>query len=291
MKFLKRILLLMLTMLLMGSLVLASIFLISGDKAPEKAPRVVTTSAGTLAGTRAEAAGATMTLDVNDLADTQLLHLINTQYAVPSDGPKDLINTANEKFRLRRTAAEAVDAFMAKAKKQRNGLYITSGYRTRSEQAAIWKKTKNKGFVQPVGHSEHQTGLAVDLVPLKSLEGADEATLRDQQDYMARNGWKYGLIKRYPAGKEAITGIDHEYWHFRYIGMPHAAYIQEHGLVLEEYLDHLEASGNLTMTVDGAEYTVCWRKARKGKINLPRAKEFSVSSTNTGAWIVTIRNP
>ncbi len=287
MKFLKRILLLLLTLLLMGSLGLAAIFLVSGDKATAQAPKVVTTSAAASTG----AGAAVMTLEVKDLEDGQYLHLINAQYPASADGPPDLVRTANGKFRLRSAAAEAVDAFMVAAKKQRNGLSITSAFRTRAEQAAIWKKTSNKGLVQPVGHSEHQSGLAVDLVPLKSQAGADVATLRQQQEYMAQNAWKYGLIKRYPAGKEAITGIDHEYWHFRYVGLPHAAYMKEHGLVLEEYLELLESSDELTMTVDGNEYTVCWRNARKGKLTVPRSSDFAVSSTNTGAWIVTIREP
>lgn len=50
----------------------------------------------------------------------------------------------------------------------------------------------------------------------------------------------YGLVERYPAGKENITGIEHEPWHFRYVGFPHSEIMTGKGLTLEEYPDFIK---------------------------------------------------
>ena len=83
----------------------------------------------------------------------------------------------------------------------------------------------------PSGHSEHQTGLAIDF----SLADNAEKTTKNWE-WLANNAYKYGFILRYPEGKEDITGYDYEPWHYRYVGKGHAKAIYEQGLVLEEYL-------------------------------------------------------
>ena len=55
--------------------------------------------------------------------------------------------------------------------------------------------------------------------------------------WLAQNAWKYGFILRYPQGKEDITGIDFEPWHYRYVGYEAAKTIYEEGITLEEYLE------------------------------------------------------
>ncbi len=101
-----------------------------------------------------------------------------------------------------------------------------SGWRSRQEQRRIWWQSLAENgrefteqYVARPGCSEHQTGLAIDL------------------------GWRfrqlaaeYGFVERYPQGKEAVCGIAHEPWHFRYVGRPHALIMQKRGLTLEEYL-------------------------------------------------------
>ena len=126
---------------------------------------------------------------------------------------------------------------------------------------------------------------------LKSLKVQDGQALRKEQDFMALHSWKFGLVKRYPSGKEDLTGIDHEYWHFRYVGQPHAEYMHSRDLVLEEYLDLLKEKEQLAVRGSDGDYIIYWREARDGRITLPRAKDYTVSSTNTGAWIITVREP
>ena len=88
----------------------------------------------------------------------------------------------------------------------------------------------------PPGCSEHETGLALDIVSLDNqrLEEAQEET--PENIWLRENCWKYGFILRYPRGKEDITGIDYEPWHFRYVGHAAAEEITRLGLTLEEYL-------------------------------------------------------
>ena len=80
------------------------------------------------------------------------------------------------------------------------------------------------------GHSEHQTGLAIDINCAGSaFDNTPEAK------WLAENCWKYGFILRYPKGKENITGYQYESWHIRYVGKDWAKKITDSGLTMEEY--------------------------------------------------------
>lgn len=80
------------------------------------------------------------------------------------------------------------------------------------------------------GHSEHQTGLAVDI---NDLEQTFEET--PEAKWLVANSYRYGFILRYPKGKEFITGYDYEPWHFRYLGKEHAKSVFHSGLTYDEY--------------------------------------------------------
>ena len=82
------------------------------------------------------------------------------------------------------------------------------------------------------GHSEHQTGLAVDI---NDLEQTFEAT--PEGIWLAANSYQYGFILRYPKGKEAITGYDYEPWHFRYLGTELAEAVYFSNLTYDEFYD------------------------------------------------------
>jgi D-alanyl-D-alanine dipeptidase/carboxypeptidase len=119
-----------------------------------------------------------------------------------------------------------------------------SGWRTLEEQEQIYKDSLSENgadftanYVALPGHSEHQAGLAVDL----ALNQPDIDSIRPHFPYSGicqafRNkAARYGFIERYPKGKESITGIAHEPWHFRYVGAPHAMIMDQTGDTLEEY--------------------------------------------------------
>ncbi len=92
-------------------------------------------------------------------------------------------------------------------------------------------------IVAPPGTSEHQTGLAVDIVDLdyQLLDEAQEDT--PVQQWLMENSWRYGFILRYPSAHSGCTGICYEPWHYRYVGLEAAKEIYEQGLCLEEYLE------------------------------------------------------
>jgi len=129
---------------------------------------------------------------------------------------------------------------------------LCSSYRTSNQQRTLYErqvqKYLDKGYSQEEaeaeagkwvalpGTSEHQTGLAVDIVALsyQLLDRGQEDTA--EQKWLMENSYKYGYILRYPTDKSDITGIYYEPWHYRYVGKEAAKEIYESGLCLEEYL-------------------------------------------------------
>lgn len=90
------------------------------------------------------------------------------------------------------------------------------------------------------GTSEHQLGLAVDIVAKDYQILDDKQADTDEAKWLEENCWKYGFILRYPLNKTEETGIIFEPWHYRYVGIEAAKEIMEQGICLEEYLDALE---------------------------------------------------
>ena len=117
-------------------------------------------------------------------------------------------------------------------------LWICSGFRSYEYQKTLYNgyismygKDATDTFSARPGHSEHQTGMAMDIIEASSaFEGTPAAI------WLAENCWKYGFIIRYPKGKESITGYKYEPWHIRYLGKETAKAVYDSGLTLEEYL-------------------------------------------------------
>lgn len=100
------------------------------------------------------------------------------------------------------------------------------------EDAAVKAAT----VVARPGTSEHQIGLAVDIVSHDYQELDEEQMNTPEQKWLMENCWKYGFILRYPVNKSQITGVIFEPWHYRYVGKEAAKEISEQELTLEEYL-------------------------------------------------------
>lgn len=124
-----------------------------------------------------------------------------------------------------------------------------SGYRTREEQIQIFEDSLRENgreftekYVAFPDHSEHQTGLAIDLA--ENREGIDficpefprEGICQKFREKMAG----FGFIERYAKEKQNVTGIGAEPWHFRYVGAPHARLMQQKDMALEEYVEWLK---------------------------------------------------
>jgi len=132
---------------------------------------------------------------------------------------------------------KAFQVMQADAKKQGINLNIISGFRSYQTQQGTyngWVNKYGKEYADTIsarpGHSEHQSGLAMDL---NSLQFAFAETTEGR--WLAENCWKYGFIIRYPEGKEHITGYQYEPWHVRYLGKELAEKVYNSGLCLEEY--------------------------------------------------------
>ncbi len=142
-------------------------------------------------------------------------------------------------------AVDALKDFIAACRAAGNSVVVNSSYRDYNTQNYLYeRKVAQYGgdravaatIVAPPGTSEHQTGLCADIADQfystkdRSLENT--ATFQ----WMKANCAEYGFILRYPDGKQEITGIMYEPWHFRYVGREAAAFIMENELTLEEFL-------------------------------------------------------
>jgi len=149
---------------------------------------------------------------------------------------------ANEKRNLRDEAASGLEQMFAKAKEDDIYLFAVSGYRSYNRQQVIYNaKVNDRGkekadevSARP-GHSEHQTGLAMDISS-ESVGYGLEYEFGDTKEgiWTAEHAHEYGFIIRYPSDQVPITGYNYEPWHLRYVGPDLADYIYENQLTVEE---------------------------------------------------------
>lgn len=146
--------------------------------------------------------------------------------------------------------AKNVKEFLAAAQEIDPSYHLISGYRSVAYQTELYNtyvqqelatdpsltksqaEKKVQTYSQPPGASEHQTGLAIDMSTVDSLNEADPDTVAKVKELAP----KYGFVLRFPEGKASSTGVDYEDWHFRYVGKKSAEYMTKHDLTLEEYL-------------------------------------------------------
>ncbi|MCL2883731.1 MAG: M15 family metallopeptidase [Coriobacteriia bacterium] len=232
-------------------------------------------------------------VQVAKTTDTGFLQLVNASHPLSSQSVPPRLVTAwptvlasDHSTLLQSTALQAFSGlFQAAADAQVGGLSVNSGYRDYAAQELVYEQTTNKSYVQLPGQSEHQTGLAADIEICDAGQSSGISAAAEQ--WLVGHSWRYGLILRYPAGKQGITQIAYEPWHFRYIGEPHAWYCWEHGLCLEEYLDYLQDSGGYQVTLGATTYYVYYEAAQNGILYMPRSLDYEVSSDGCGGYIVT----
>ncbi len=164
-----------------------------------------------------------------------------------------------------------------------------------------------KEYVAQPGYSEHHTGLSMDLT-IRFADGT-YSLMSDYEHYDDINELcpRYGFIHRYPTSKERYTGISHEPWHYRYVGVPHAHAATELGLCLEEYIallrDYTLDGKLLCVGADGAlsditldslpenGYAVYYVPAADGTttVSIPKnAAAYKLSGNNSDGFIVTV---
>ena len=138
---------------------------------------------------------------------------------------------------------ETYDAFLnmfSAAKMEDLTLIINSSFRSFEDQNEVYKEyTASKGqeaadkIAARPGHSEHQTGMAIDI----QTYGSTGATFEDFDEFkwLSNNAHKYGFILRYPKNKKYLTGYEYESWHYRYVGVEVATYIYQNNITFDEY--------------------------------------------------------
>ena len=191
---------------------------------------------------------------VTESTDAWNLILVNKTHPVEENYPVKLVQLKNGQAIDERAYPE-LQAMMDDARAAGLSPYICSSYRTNEKQTRLYNnqvdKYRKQGYseedamaeagkwVAVPGTSEHQIGLAVDIVAesYQVLDKKQESTA--EQRWLMENCHKYGFILRYPSEKSEITGIGYEPWHYRYVGKEAAAIIMEEGKCLEEYLDDI----------------------------------------------------
>lgn len=177
------------------------------------------------------------------------LMLVNKYYALDASYTPDDLVTISQKYawgdkgahKIRNIAYEAFLDMWNAASNDGFYLMVNSSYRTYEEQDKIYNRYKNNygqkyadDYAARPGHSEHQTGLTLDLFS-KTNSNKKEFTGSNEEKWLQDNAYKYGFIQRYPEDKIKITGYDHESWHFRYVGVEAATICHDNDLTYEEY--------------------------------------------------------
>ena len=165
---------------------------------------------------------------------------------------------------------EALAGMLADCRAAGNNVQILSAYRSYRDQGfnynnAVWARV-HKGYtleeakelaamnVAVAGTSEHQLGMAVDLVDPEFPELEQFQEFLATQQWLMEHCWDYGFILRYPEGTTDFTGIVYEPWHYRYVGVEMAKELQELGICLEEYIDMLTGDGSSCNDQDPVAY-------------------------------------
>lgn len=181
--------------------------------------------------------------------------IANPWNAIRDDYAPDLVEAENG-YLVERSCLESLLQMLRDCRAAGYDAQITSAYRDNDLQVYLYERkvsyyldlgysldaARNEaGTVVAVpGTSEHQLGLAVDLVDSSYwvLDEAQENT--PAQRWLMEHAWEYGFILRYPSDKSAYTGIIYEPWHYRYVGTDLALELRQSGLCLEEYLNALQ---------------------------------------------------
>lgn len=187
-----------------------------------------------------------------ETADRETCLLVNGDNPVPEDYVVDLVETGRQNSRGDSRAVAALNLMLKAGEREGLSFVVCSGYRTREEQQVLFLNQIKKKLDEGMGYqdalaaasrisalpgtSEHETGLAFDIVAL-SYQNLDEGYAETPEaKWLVRNAADYGFILRYPKGKEEITGIIWEPWHYRYVGVSTARDVTGAGITLEEYL-------------------------------------------------------
>ena len=165
-----------------------------------------------------------------------------------SSACRQLPGRGQDERSLRAVLMPDLEKLVAAARAAGVTLRVGSGYRSYATQASLFASyVRQHGeaaasrFSSRPGHSEHQSGLAVDFAGADQTCWVDDCFERTAAGkWLAAHAHEYGFILRYPKGKEKITGYQYEPWHFRYVGRELAGALHQSGLTMEEAWSYIE---------------------------------------------------
>lgn len=194
--------------------------------------------------------GSVVTTDVD--CDWRLI-LVNPTHRLPEDFTVEtalLEKGSDARFDVR--AVDALREMIGDCEKEGLSVVVRGSYRTMEQQKELFEaKTEElmksgmsrssaekeaATVVAYPGTSEHQLGLAADIVSGENLDLEENQENTPTQKWLMKNCWKYGFILRYPTSMSHMTGIIYEPWHYRYVGDVAAQMMHEENLCFEEFL-------------------------------------------------------
>lgn len=180
----------------------------------------------------------------------EYLVLVNKFYYLPNNYERNDLENISLQYAYHDNSASSVvnEAYYNMRQDVENELgvhlMVNSSYRPYKDQEEIYNSFKKvslkyaDSYAARPGHSEHQTGLAIDLTSLEHpyVNDTEESFDKSEEyEWLKNNCHKYGFILRYPEGKDHITGYNTESWHFRYVGIDVATQIYNEGITFDEY--------------------------------------------------------
>lgn len=269
-------------------------------------------------GSESEAATEPKTVYENVSVSNEDVHagdliLVNTDTAYVEENPTEIVSIYDHKTdnyhvsgtetSLRQPALDALnqmlDAFYVATGHQ--DMIVISGYRTIQQQQELYdadlaetgEQTSTR--VALPGHSEHESGYALDFsLYTDGVQYDYDGT--GEYAWINENCAHYGYVLRYAEDKQETTGIQAEPWHYRYVGQPHATYMMENNVCLEEYLTLLKnytADEPLSITNwDGEIYQVYYvatdTSTDSTYVMVPPDAKYTISGNNSDGFIVTV---
>ena len=185
-----------------------------------------------------------------------------------------------------------------------NDIFVACAFRSYETQDELYRAELENNpetgteLVAPPGYSDHQTGLVFDLDRLSSdIAGIGFDGTGDTRWFLD-NCANYGFIVRYPEDKVNITKYEYEPWHYRYVGVPHALYMYENNLCLEEYIEKIKNNTKdnplVVSSAEGETWSMWYEKAYdEGDVTqfaVPKDCECEISGNNVDGFIVTVKS-
>lgn len=219
-----------------------------------------------------------------DAAQKTLVRIYD--YRAKTEDGKFFYSLVEQQYKLQTSAIDSLNEMMLKNYEITGDIIkITDAYRTLQAQ---------EGKDTAPGYSDHHTGYCFSI----RYDNGDHI---ESDHWIYQNAHKYGFVVRYPEEKESITKVSGYTYCLRYVGVPHATYMYENNLCMEEYLDLLKnsyssAATRLTISAaDGFDYDVYYVAASDSEvttIDVPTSDfTYTVSGDNRGGFIVTVKKP